>query len=437
MDDDAPWYDIPGQAMESMTDSVVEWFSQAMATVFEWLGAWWIHVDSFELAGPVQEAQPIVTWLAALVVLVGLSRAAVGMALQQRADPMGHALGGLMLFAVVAAASLPIASTLLQLSDELAVWILDVMVDDVGDRLVDVAAAAGSMAPGLVIVVGIIVILGGLVMAAGMIIREAGLIFLVALLPLAAAGYVMRGSSRWFPTLAGWVAALMLWKPVAALAYGLSTALLRGGDDDWRMLMSGVAMMFLSIAALPMLAKLLAGWAGQTAGSGGPLSPRAAAGRMGAVGAGAIAGTAIAGAGGAMAASRISASIARSGGGGASAAGGGASATGSAMALPAGTTGAGSLPAGQPAAALPAGKPAGGSPGSEWRMPDGDSPGAAGSGAGAAVRGPGQAVTAPPESMTPPAQGSELSAGHGRISRVAGDTARRAAGSRDRGEDEQ
>jgi hypothetical protein len=299
--------------MDSITESVVEWFSEAIATVFKWFAGWWLQIGSFELSGPVSEARPIVMWLAGLVVMIGLARAAVGLALRQRGDPMGQALGGLMVFAVVAAASLPVAQTLLDLSDALAQWIVEALVgDDMGDRVVGVAAVASRMAPGLVIVVGIVVILGGLMLAAGMILREAALIFLVALLPLAAAGYVMRGSSRWLPTLAGWCGALMLWKPLAALAYGLSAALVRGGDSDWRMLMAGLAMLFLSIFALPMLVKLLGGWAGQTVGAGGPFSPKAAGGRMASVGGAAVGGVALAGAGTAMAASRISASPAPS-----------------------------------------------------------------------------------------------------------------------------
>lgn len=312
-----------GDAMESVQDSVVEWFSETIATVFEWFAAWWLHIGSFDLADPVHDAYPVVMWLAALVVLVGLARAAIGMALRQRADPMGQALSGLMLFTVVSAASLPVAQTLLELGDELSMWILDVMVDDTGDRLAEIANVATSLAPGLVIVVGIVVGLGGLVMFLGMILREAAIVFLVALMPLAAAGYVMRGSSTWFPRLAGWTAALMLWKPVAALSYGLSFGLLRGGEDDWRMLFAGIGMLALSIIALPMLIKLLVGWAGQTAGSGGPFSPKAAGSRMAMVGAG----TALAAGGGAMAASRIAASSSRLAGAGAggAASGGGAS----------------------------------------------------------------------------------------------------------------
>jgi hypothetical protein len=412
--------------MDSITESVVEWFSEAIATVFKWFAGWWLQIGSFELSGPVGEARPIVMWLAGLVVMIGLARAAVGLALRQRGDPMGQALGGLMVFAVVAAASLPVAQTLLDLSDALAQWIVEALVgDDMGDRVVGVAAVASRMAPGLVIVVGIVVILGGLMLAAGMILREAALIFLVALLPLAAAGYVMRGSSRWLPTLAGWCGALMLWKPLAALAYGLSAALVRGGDSDWRMLMAGLAMLFLSIFALPMLVKLLGGWAGQTVGTGGPFSPKAAGRRMASVGGAAVGGVALAEAGTAMAASRISASAARAGGGAASAAGGSGSPSGAA----AGGGGASPAPS-PPATSNPGSGGPGGSPGAT-------SSGATSSGAtsnshtsGGAPAGGGGSSSA--GGGGPAAAGSSGPSASGRAKQVAGQqAARRASNNRD------
>lgn len=410
MEDDAPWYDVPGQ----VGDSIVEWFSEAIATVFQWFAAWWLHIGSFDLADPVHDAYPVVMWLAALVVLVGLARAAIGMALRQRADPMGQALSGLMLFTVVSAASLPVAQTLLELGDELSLWILDVMVDDTGDRLAEVANVATSLAPGLVIVVGIVVGLGGLVMFLGMILREAAIIFLVALMPLAAAGYVMRGSSTWFPRLAGWTAALMLWKPVAALSYGLSFGLLRGGENDWRMLFAGVGMLTLSIIALPMLIKLLVGWAGQTAGSGGPFSPKAAGGKLAMVGAGAAAGTALAAGGGAMAASRIGASAARLGGSGASGASTGASSAG----------GGGSSLSSQSRLPSPPGRNGQtAASGGNATTPSSGSSGGAGGGQTPATAGAGQESTSSTGTRT---------------ARIAGQQAvRRSTGTRDGKEDEQ
>ncbi len=87
-----------------------------------------------------------------------------------------------------------------------------------------------------------------------MLFRQAALVVLAGVLPLAAAGTLAPATRAWFSRTTGWMLALIFYKPAAAAVYATCFALIGSGNDPRTTLM-GFAMLLLSLLALPALMK--------------------------------------------------------------------------------------------------------------------------------------------------------------------------------------
>src|SRR5690606_32430087 len=79
-------------------------------------------------------------------------------------------------------------------------------------------------------------------------------------------------TKSWFPRVAGWMLALIFYKPAAAAVYATAFTLVGEGQDLHALLM-GFAMMLISLVAFPVLLKFFTWTTGGTeSSSGGVLS---------------------------------------------------------------------------------------------------------------------------------------------------------------------
>jgi type IV secretion system protein TrbL len=231
----------------------------------------------------------------------------------------------------------------------------------------------------LAILIGLIALVASFVEFVLMAFRGGVLVILCGLIPLAAAFSNVPTGERWLRRIAGWIVALALYKLAAAFCYAAAFRLSAGTDVI--AVMDGLALLVVSVLALPVLLRLTLPAAEHfTLHRGAAASTRTA---IGAMPTGAITLAATAGGGGAMMATgavekQLASTASRSGGAaggpsGAAAAGGGRS--GSAEGSGRGGTGA----SGAPGASTP------GSPGSSGA--DGAS-GSAGAGSGPGLADP-------------------------------------------------
>ena len=194
-------------------------------------------------------------------------------------------------------------------TDALANWLLEQgSTPEIAQGLLNNLGTAGimGMGSGLVFVVAIVGILGGILQAVLLVGRQAMLVVVVTVAPIAGAfGGTQAGRSA-FSKLISWTVALMLWKPVAALVYWIAFAM--AGHDvktakDAQMAFYGFILISLTAFVMPMLIKLVTGGAAMAAGSGlsaamttagvvAAAGTIAATGGAGAAGAGAGAGSA-------------------------------------------------------------------------------------------------------------------------------------------------
>ena len=143
----------------------------------------------------------------------------------------------------------------------------------------------GTAAPAVVLVFGVVAIILALVQAVLMLFRQAALIVLAGVLPLAAAGSIAPMTRAWVRKVTAWMLALICYKPAAAAVYATAFTMIGSGGTARTALM-GFAMLALSVVMLPALMKFFTWTTGSIAGGGGGGQIVSAA--MGAVAVGAI-----------------------------------------------------------------------------------------------------------------------------------------------------
>lgn len=300
------------------------------------------------------------------VAMIGIITQAIRMTLTRKSAPLAEVGAGILTMAAVSALATALPALLLQAGDSFSTFVLNSSTGgQFSQRFTELISlgqgAASPVAPGLVIVLGIIAIIMSAVQAVLLIFRLGSVVLLTGMLPLAAAGRMTSLTKGWLPKLAGWLLALICWKPFAALAYATGFAMFGSGTTLLDVLM-GFAIMLLSLIALPAILRFFSWTTGGLESGGG-------GGLLGAVIGGASAVGAMRGYG--MTAPGM------------------ASALSGALGNPGGGPGQGGTPG---AATPPGARPGGGAGGT---APQGSGPGFGGSPAGTAGAGPGTASAGP------------------------------------------
>ncbi len=276
--------DVLSSLAQGITDGV-RWIVTATAT-------WWIRIGSPDLA-----AEPAVTriqqWLlpiTAAVAVAGVIAAGARMALTRRANPLLDVTGGLLTLAAVTALGVAVPTLLLKAGDAWASWVLDVSAGgQFAQRLITALVLGGHAAPAVVVVFGVVAIVFSLAQAALMLFRQAALVILAGVLPLAAAGAVAPMTRAWIRKVAAWMLALICYKPAAAAVYAAAFAMIGTGRGT-RTVVMGFVMLALSVLMLPALMRFFT-WTTGAVGAGGGGGQMFGAAAAGAVAVGALRGS--------------------------------------------------------------------------------------------------------------------------------------------------
>ncbi|WP_055483416.1 hypothetical protein [Sphaerimonospora mesophila] len=270
---------LVGQMAAGAANGVLGEIAKAIQDGVTWVigntVSWWVKIPSPDLAAEsaVDRMRQWTLPIAVAVAVLGVISSGAKMALSRKASPLADVGSGLMVMAATSTIGVLIASMLVKAGDAWSDWILNASTHgDFGERLTKVLTL-GSAAPGVVIVLGVIAILAGVVQAVLMLFREAALVILSGLLPLAAAGSMTTLTKPWFRKLTGWMLALICYKPAAAAVYATTFTMIGNGKDA-RTIVMGFAMLVLSLVALPVLMKFFTWTTGSLAtvsGGGGLL----------------------------------------------------------------------------------------------------------------------------------------------------------------------
>jgi hypothetical protein len=394
-----------GSAAGAAASGAVTGIAGAIQSGIAWVVSgtvdWWVLVPSPNLAaeptvGALQQwLLPITVAVAVLVMIAAAGK----MALTRKANPLIDVGSGLAIIAATSAVGVLLPTMLLKAGDAWSSWVLTASTGGhFAARLTTVLTMPGA-ASGVVIVLGIVAIVMAAIQAVLMLFRQAALVILAGILPLAAAGTLAPATRAWFRRVTGWMLALIFYKPAAAAVYATAFTMIGTGKDP-RTILMGFATVLLSLLALPVLMKFFTwttGAAEAAVGSGGFLGTMLS----GAIAVGALRGSA-GGSGGTSAADQARLMSAQLGPQGGSSAWGAGAPRGSA------TPGAG--PAAYPSAA--AGPAPGPGSGSTAASPaSGGRPGA--TGAVAARSAGAEGVNAAPAGGSSGAAGRQTGAGAG------------------------
>ncbi len=338
---------VAGDAFQAAVDQLAKGLGKALTLAM----TFWTRVQVPALSdssGPVGDLRGSTAYLTGAVAVAALLVAAVRLAFTRSSEPAVDAARGLVTLVVTTGVGVPAVVALAAAGDGFSTWILGRSGGGaLGPRLAGLATSLGPLGPGLVFIVAILGIFAALAQVALMLVRIGVLVMLTGVLPLVAAGSGTRTGRATLTRVLSWLLAFVLYKPAAAVVYASAFYLVGQGSDPLSVL-SGLALMVLSIVALPALLRLL--------------TPAVAAATSGGGGGGAVAAGAVVAATGARIVSQRTPAGGGAGNAAGSGAGGGAGSGGpgpSAGPSGAGPTGGPGTKSGRPVSAAGAGSGAG------------------------------------------------------------------------------
>ena len=252
-------------------------------------GDWVQQCNSAQL--PAQQLRGYLLPITVLVAVGALIWQGITIAITRKGEPLLQAVRGLWNTALWSGIGIAGTHAALKAGDAYSMWVLDqaifsksadppneAMSAALAGMLLPAASTGVAVAPFVVVMVGIIVMVVALLQTVLMVFREGSVVILAGLTQLSAAGTITRGTSAWMSKTLGWSLALIGYKPAVASVFAASFAMMGGTGRDFVM---GLAMLALSIIALPVLLKfftIFTGSVGSGNGSLGMLGAGAAAG---------------------------------------------------------------------------------------------------------------------------------------------------------------
>ena len=232
---------------------------------------WWVQVPSPDLTKePAIDAMhqwlmPISLAVAVLSMLIASAK----MAITRKANPLIDVGQGLMIIAASSALGVLLPTMLLKAGDAWSNWVLNASTGkDFDARMTAVLAMPNLNSAAVVVVLGVIVLVLAAVQAMLMLFRQASLIILAGVLPLAAAGSMTPKGREGTKKVTGWTFALVFYKPAGASVYAVVFVMIGDGKDA-RTIFMGVMGLGLAVAALPILTKFFTWGIGAVESSGG------------------------------------------------------------------------------------------------------------------------------------------------------------------------
>jgi len=266
---------VIGSVGGTAANGALSGIASAIQSGVAWITAnsvsWWVKLPSPDLATEpaVDRLQQWMLPIAAIVAVFGLIVAGGKMALTRKPNPLIDTGSGLVTIAVTSAVGVALPTLLLKAGDAWSNWVLQASTGgQFGARLSDLLSMAGLAAPAVVVVLGIVAIVISALQALLMLFRQGALVVLAGTLPLAAAGTLTPATRPWFKKVTGWMLALIFYKPAAAAIYAV-TFMMIGTGKNLTTILTGFAMVAMSLLALPVLMKFFTWTTGQVTDASG------------------------------------------------------------------------------------------------------------------------------------------------------------------------
>lgn len=271
------------ELIENGLDAAVRWFLtqlfSALETVLNGLGSWWLGIEAPGM-GPGSASEAVSNSTIYFVAVAGTIGTAIGIVRVVRTHARESVADlAMAIFATIATTAIggTVASYLLTITSQLSPWLLETISGaSEGDRKA-LYNALGFMpanssvkfAMGMALMAIILVLLSAIASLVNLffVLFSYGVIaVLVGLLPIFAAQSQTEAGKQRFWKVMGWIFAAVLYKPTAAIIYGVGILWIKGivpaGQENDPMgqlitLLSGFMITAMSCIALPALIRLV------------------------------------------------------------------------------------------------------------------------------------------------------------------------------------
>lgn len=263
---------------ESIAETAGEWAGQMLVNAM----TWWVQTPSVNPnTNAVRTAQEWTLPIVAFVLVGSVLWQCGRMILSRKKDPLLNIGAGLIRYTVITTIGLIVLAGAIKAGDALAQAMIQDTALKFANRMKDMLTLAILANPFGLLIIGLLLGLVALFQWVIGFLRQAGILILAAMIPLAASGSLNESTKAWWPKLATSALALVAYKPAAAFIYMIGFTFM-GSKQSFTTVMVGAMVLFLSLFALPALLKFFS-WAEQQVSGSGSGGGSAFAGALGAM----------------------------------------------------------------------------------------------------------------------------------------------------------
>ncbi|ASR39946.1 hypothetical protein BAY61_32200 (plasmid) [Prauserella marina] len=266
---------VATSAFDKVAESAGAWAGDLLVRAM----TWWVQTPTVNPdTDAVRIAQSWTIPIAITILMVSLLWQCIRLVLSNRKDPLVNIATGLVRYVVIVTVGLSVLAGAITAGDALSQAMIGETARNFGVHMQEMLTREVIQNPFGLLMIGLLLALVAFFQWILGFLRQAGILILAAMIPLAASGSLNEGTKPWWPRLATAAIALVVYKPMAAFIYMLGFTFI-GEGRDLGTVMVGMMILILSLFALPALMRFFS-WAetsiGARAGGGGGLATGAA-----------------------------------------------------------------------------------------------------------------------------------------------------------------
>lgn len=229
-----------GSAAQNVVDYWVEALNESLGNVMITLGSFWtkgtVGMDLGK-GSPIEFMQQHMQFVVVTVLVASMMACGIQIIVTRNNDAL-HRLGRGLITTIIVSGAGPTAVTIaVATADVFSTWLMDAATQGQSANFGSVIMSTATIPSGGLFVV---LIMGGAALIANVIqigllyLRAALLILVIAIFPVVAAASASKMGENWWRKLAGFVVAVILYKPVATIIYALGVRVLSSaaGKED-------------------------------------------------------------------------------------------------------------------------------------------------------------------------------------------------------------
>lgn len=261
-------FDVSGCANDAVNNTATG-IGQFAGTVIANALTWWVQTPSTNPdTDAVRQVQGYEYPVIAIILMASVLTQCIRIVVQRRMTPLLEAGVGVIRYVFVTTTGLLLVGAAVQAADALSQWIVQDAISKFTTRMqgfFTLAIFQGNASA--LIIMALIAAILGLIQWVLAWFRQAGILVLATLLPLAASGSLSQSGRQWLNKLIPMLISLIAYKPLAAMIYALGLTFISSGND-FGTVMTGLTIVVLASIAMPALLRFFS-WAGVSIGGGG------------------------------------------------------------------------------------------------------------------------------------------------------------------------